>query len=210
MHVHRVLVFAAISIGFWVSNAHGAVTAWTDVIVRVYDTSGVTDGTNRAALDEARKTLEAASVDVIWRPCAHPGSRCDAPMKPGGLAIRIVRSRAPASRRGTLPLGNAMIDTSTGTGALATIYFDHVQWLAEATGTDVRTLLGRAIAHELGHLLLATSAHGPVGLMRALWSQDEIRRGHAQDWRFAPTEIAAIRLRTHARHLAAASAWGTR
>ena len=71
-------------------------------------------------------------------------------------------------------------------------------------------LLGNAIAHELGHLLLATTSHGPVGLMRALWSEDEVRRSQSKDWRFAPAEIAVIRRRAEARRLDASRAWGTR
>ena len=47
------------------------------------------------------------------------------------------------------------------------------------------TLLGRAIAHEIGHLLLGsrTSARG---LMRALWSQDELRGLKPAHWQFSP------------------------
>jgi hypothetical protein len=78
---------------------------------------------------------------------------------------------------------------------LATIYIDRVEWLAHEAGGDSRALLGRAIAHELGHLLLASTSHGPIGLMRALWSQDEVRRGLVRDWTFAPTDLQAIRSR---------------
>lgn len=191
------------------SMTHGAVTGWTDVVVRVYDANGVMAGTNRAALDQARKTLEAASIDVIWRLCPTAPS-CNAPMAPGELAIRIVRSAGQPRYHGAMPLGDAMLDTRSGHGVLATIYIDRVEWLAHEAGADSRALLGSAIAHELGHLLLATTAHGPAGLMRALWSQEEVRRRYASDWTFAPAEIAAIRRRTEARHLDAGRAWGTR
>jgi len=81
---------------------------------------------------------------------------------------------------------------------LATIYLDRVNWMAEQTGVDARALLGRAIAHELGHLLMATGAHGPNGLMRPVWSQSEIRRRQIDDWIFRPREIAAIKARAQA------------
>jgi hypothetical protein len=68
--------------------------------------------------------------------------------------------------------------------------------MAERTGVDAHALLGRAIAHELGHLLMATSAHGPNGLMRPVWSQSEIRSRQIDDWIFRPREIAAIRARS--------------
>jgi hypothetical protein len=179
------------------SAARGAVTAWTDVVVRVYDMNGVISGMNATALDDARKTLTAASIDVIWRLCAKPPV-CDAPLAPGELALRIVRSPGPRRYQGRLPLGDAMVDARRANGVLATVYSDRVEWLAREAGANPRTLLGRAIAHELGHLLLATTSHGPVGLMRGLWTQDEVRRGLARDWDFAPTELAAMRRRVEA------------
>jgi hypothetical protein len=214
MPIRHIVVFVMLVTACTPSLALGAVTAWTDVVVRVYDANGAITGTNRAALDQARKTLEAASIDVIWRMCSTV-SPCNAPMAPGELAIRIVRSAGPPRDHGAVPLGDAMLDTGSGHGVLATIYIDRVEWLAHEAGADSRALLGRAIAHELGHLLLATTTHGPVGLMRAFWSQAEVRRGQARDWAFAPTELATIRRRAEARHRDAGRAdaglaWGTR
>ena len=97
-----------------------------------------------------------------------------------------------------LPLGDATINSQTGAGVLATIYIDRVNWMAEQAGVDARALLGRAIAHELGHLLMATGVHGSHGLMRPVWSQSEIRRRQIDDWIFRPREIAAIKARTQA------------
>jgi hypothetical protein len=186
----------------------GAVTGWTDVVVRVYDANGIMAGTNHAALDHARKTLEAASIDIVWRMCAT--SSCEAPMAPGELAIRIVRSPLPMRYQGNVPLGDAMVDTRSGAGVLATIYVDRVLWLAHEAGTDSRVLLGSAIAHELGHLLLATTSHGPAGIMRALWSKEEVRRAYSRDWVFVPAEIAVIRRRAEARRIEISRMWGTK
>ena len=209
MFLRRVAVLVVVPLACLSSPARGAVTAWTDVVVRVYDAGGVLAGTNRQALDQARKTLEAASIDVIWTMCpANPA--CTEVMKPGELTLRIVRSTAAPLDSRALPLGDAHIDTRTRTGVLATIYIDRVERLANLAGADMRALLGRTIAHELGHLMLATTTHGPVGLMRAFWSQDEVRRGQPRDWSFAPAELAALRGRADARRQAADRAWGTR
>ena len=53
------------------------------------------------------------------------------------------------------------------TGVLATIFVDSVELIASLSEIDATLLLGRAIAHELGHLLLGTNAHSVRGLMRA-------------------------------------------
>ena len=127
-----------------------------------------------------------------WNPC-------DAPLGPRELVLRIVRSVPIDGHRSDLPLGNALINSDVGTGVLATVYIDRVEWVAERTGVHRDTLLGRAIAHELGHLLMATSIHHTRGLMRGVWTPSEIRRRQERDWVFGPGEIAAIKARAFTR-----------
>jgi hypothetical protein len=92
-------------------------------------------------------------------------------------------------------LGHALIDHQKQTGELATVFVDRTRRLAGNLGIDHRVLLGRTIAHELGHLLLATTAHGASGLMREFWSRDELLGTRRDDWIFAPLDAAAIRER---------------
>src|SRR6185503_4733639 len=158
--------------------AIGAVTAWTAVSVRVYDASGLDERLRQAALDVAGSTLAPTSVEISWRVCGLSNKHaayCDTALAPGELAIRIVRAASISERGGGVRLGDAFIDTHEGRGVLATIYLDRVLRLAEQTGADRIALLGHAIAHELGHLLMASNVHGPIGLMRAFWSVDEVR-----------------------------------
>jgi len=196
--------------------AFAAETLFTEVSVRVYDNTGATDAERRPSLRIASSIVSAASVELLWKTCTEPArlatpveaprhGACASPLAPGELAVRIVRSGVvPDGMRHELPLGDAMIDSQTGTGVLATIYIDRVNWLAEHAGIDAHALLGRAIAHELGHLLMATGTHGSNGLMRPVWSETEIRRRQIDDWIFRPQEIAAIKARTQALFLRAA------
>ena len=57
----------------------------------------------------------------------------------------------------------------------------------------MRELLGRAIAHEIGHLLLDTNQHASTGLMRATWSRSELRRDKPADWHFLGDEADTMR-----------------
>jgi hypothetical protein len=174
-----------------------AETLFTEVTVRVYDSTGATDAERRPSLKVAAAIVSAASVELVWKTCTDRRSMCQTPLAPGELAVRIVRAGVVEDgTRRELPLGDAMINSQTGGGVLATVYVDRVNWMAERTGVDAHALLGRAIAHELGHLLMATSAHGPNGLMRPVWSQSEIRSRQIDDWIFRPREIAAIRARS--------------
>jgi hypothetical protein len=164
------------------------------VTVRVYETVQLDPSVKAAALNLARATLASASVDVSWKPCgAVPGVACNRP--PGGdLVVRIVRSTMEPDDR-QLPLGDALVDTGSGVAVLATVYADRVVRVARAAHMQVHTLLGYAIAHELGHLLLASSAHNTHGLMRPIWRDGELRGERSADWRFTPREIALLRVR---------------
>ena len=136
---------------------------------------------------------------------------CERGPAPAELVLRLVQSRdardSQAARgylrsAGLLPLGDALVDRHTQSGVLATIYLDRVRLLAQAAGVTVARLLGHAIAHEIGHLLLASNAHGADGLMRAIWSSQEVRRDRPRDWIFSEQELATIRARRDAARVA--------
>ena len=162
------------------------------VKVRVYRSPEVTSEVLRAALDVAGATFAAASVDVTWKVCG-PGE-CQTPPSSAERLVRLVRSPKGGSPD-TRCLGDALIDSQKGIGVLATVYVDRVLDLVRRLDIDHPTLLGRTIAHEIGHLLLATNTHGSSGLMRELWSPDELLASRADDWALRPGEVAAIRQR---------------
>jgi hypothetical protein len=79
-----------------------------------------------------------------------------------------------------------------------------VHAVAAEANADPAAILGRAIAHELGHLLIGTPVHSPHGLMRALWSQTELRRNRSDDWVFSADQADLMR-RSAARSARAAN-----
>jgi hypothetical protein len=169
----------------------------------VYDAAGLAEALEDSALATAREALRAALVDVRWKRCRARDQEplettCNQPLRntlrEREVSVRIVRATAPKAPNASSPLGDALID-ATGDAAFATVYFNRVVWLAVTAGTDLPTLLGRAIAHELGHLLLATPSHARTGLMRPNWTSDELRRNRAADWAFGRKTIDAIQAR---------------
>lgn len=204
MRLHPV---AALAILLVPAAVPAAVTGPASVAVRVYDPGG-SERLVAAALAAAAPSLASADVDVTWQICrtADAAAVCRSPLRRGELIVRLVRGGLPRHPRATLPLGDALIDARGG-GALATVYVDRVEALARAARADAATLLGRTIAHELGHLLLASRLHSRFGLMRPVWSHEDVRAGHDGDWRFTPQDAGAI----HARLQAAEPniVWGT-
>jgi hypothetical protein len=166
----------------------------TTITIRVYQSAGLPATLEQRALAEAETLLGAAFVDVVWRRCTGPktSTSCDEPLGPSEISLRILKEGAPVHDR-SAALGNAFVDRHAGGGVLATVYFNHVAWLAKLAGTDVAVVLGRAAAHELGHLLLRTSRHPQRGLMRPNWTVGEVRRNRASDWTFTAGDVAALR-----------------
>jgi hypothetical protein len=160
-----------------------------------------------ATFAEAAAILEDAGVGVTWIRCdvafvQRDANPCLRPLAANELAIRFVRlpPHLAQQKQDLVTLGDSLVDTRLGTGALATIYVNRVATLAGRCHVDVQTLLARATAHEIGHLLLGTTAHASAGLMRAAWSQAAIRRTAADDWTFTGRDARAIRENVRARN----------
>lgn len=60
-----------------------------------------------------------------------------------------------------------------GIGSQADVFYAKIIGFRTAGPADRKTLLGYAMAHELGHLLLGCNSHSPRGLMRAVWGPTE-------------------------------------
>lgn len=163
------------------------------VAVRVYQPADSSSTIDPRALAEADKVLRPALVTVLWRPCsgADRSAACDRPPVRSELSVRIVRHGAVRPRAATV-LGNAFVAPGRG-GVLATVYVDEVQDLAKVAGIDPAVLLGRATAHEIGHLLMRTSAHARYGLMRDTWTEPEVHRNQPLDWMFTAGDVVAMR-----------------
>ena len=55
------------------------------------------------------------------------------------------------------------------------------------------SLLGRVIAHEVGHLLHGKEGHGRSGIMREVWTGAELSLNRRGDWLFGLPEQRQLR-----------------
>ena len=181
------------------------------VQVRVYDTTVMSAADRTVALRAATGILAAAGIDISWLICGSSDAAtnppdCAVPLTRNELAVRLVRLAGTPSPRGQLSLGYSLLDMSAGGGTLATVYVDRVEWLvaqgrlgswklevgSSSEGAAAARVLGFAVAHELGHLLLGTNVHAAAGLMRAVWSRSDLQRYNPADWLFTPVETLAM------------------
>lgn len=173
------------------------------VTARFYNLADVSPADRTGATLVAAGILQSSGVDLGWLDCGERsgakghGTRaaCLVPPREGDLIVRLISSPLVRAhgRPGADALGDAYVDTATSAGTLATVYVDRVAAMARAAGVGRATLLGRVMAHEIGHLLLGTADHRPSGLMRAEWSTTFIRRGIPSDWRLSSLDSEIVR-----------------
>jgi hypothetical protein len=204
-------IFVVFVLAFVVPASAAVVDPELRVVIRTYDASAAAGDLSLAQAVSAA-ILEDAGLAVTWVRCdavfvQRDENPCVAPLAANELAIRFVRLPAHLADHDLVTLGDSLVDTQRRTGSLATIYVNRVAALAAQCQVDGRALLGRAVAHEIGHLLMGTSSHASAGLMRATWSQNALRSDRVGDWTFAPQEAVsmrdAVRVR-NARRMAAA------
>jgi hypothetical protein len=169
-----------------------AVAGDSHVVVRVYDMATTNARARATALRAAEQAIASADVSVHWRDCSRGGAAhpCRAVRGVGELVVRIMPTSAPGD---AAELGEASIDSSGRAGVIATVYYGVVRRVSARTGLDTEALLGRAIAHEIGHLLLGATGHGRNGLMRPLWTDDELAQDRPGDWTFSDEERRQLR-----------------
>ncbi len=176
--------------------AHAAESAHT-AVVRTYNYAALSAGDLTTARLEVEQIFRRAGISLEWIACrvlnGDEGALCTEPLLVGrDLMLRLV-DRVPASGARIVALGESMLDRDQRGGVLMTIDLFPVRAVAGGAATSWPTLLGRAIAHEIGHLLLGSADHPRFGLMRALWSHDELRGLTPAQWGFSSREAAQMK-----------------
>ena len=166
------------------------------ILVRIYDNAGVVSSDLNDALKHSREILRRAEVTVDWVQC--PARRtgsvpaiCDTPPGNSEMVVRLVQGAE--KDRDKRPLGQPLLDRSRGTGVFATVFMNRVDRFAEVAQYSRSIVLGRAIAHEIGHLILGTDDHSATGLMREIWTVEQLVRNRPQDWQFSPAQTFELR-----------------
>jgi len=147
------------------------------VTINVYNDAQVSEQVVTQAEQEATRIFRKAGVDSVWIECpsskAGPKrtSECQPPSAPTHLALRIVPW---SSKLGDTVFGTAFLSPE-GEGTYSDVFYDSVEKLHQDWHASLSRVLGHTMAHEIGHLLLGTNAHSPMGIMRPNWLGQELR-----------------------------------
>jgi hypothetical protein len=165
------------------------VTALLSVVV--HNTASVPDDTLAAAKVNVERIYAGAGISMIWA----------SGIEPGTFGIQVVLRRQPSGGPGAMApsaLGTTVGDDHRR-GGLCFVFYERVLTFAHQHHRPVAVILAYAIAHEFGHVLLPAPAHASAGLMKAEWSDDDIRHLATDDRIFTPDQIALIRAAIEAR-----------
>jgi hypothetical protein len=171
----RALVVVVIALGVCetVSRAAGNPVADTGPVLnlRLTTSSDLSRVSQRALVNEAEAIWRDANVRLHWI-TGNTGAETER-----ALRILVTRRAVSASNTQSWPVGellrfpdNSAIATASITSALRIIQGDPDRELLELPAMHQYKLgivLGRAVAHEIGHYLLENSWHARNGLMRA-------------------------------------------
>lgn len=176
------------------------------ITVHVYNYAKVSGTVLGRAKQEAARIYRAAGVETEWADCPlspddvreYPG--CRTPAGPTYIALRIL-SRSMIGGLGLDPskFGLAMLREDGGFASLALVCSECAEPLVQGGRYPYGLILGCLMAHEIGHLLLATTRHSAVGLMHSPWNRRDLEYAAHEQMLFTPKEAQQIRAQVRAR-----------
>jgi len=159
----------AITMSGIVTIAAAHASAQTSRLILTVDVANYAEiprSTLASAEREASRSYTAIGIEVQWLyPAPTDLGRADATV--------LLLSREVGERKITREqLADAVLGQAHKPSARAHIYWHRVQALADRYALAHPDVLGYAVAHELGHLLLPEYSHAPTGIMKAGFDPD--------------------------------------
>ena len=161
------------------------------ITVRVLNPARVPARTAAEAERTAADIFKQAGVEIGWVDC-YSSDACR--REPGRLELWLhLLDKPPATLSGDA-LGYALLTHAPRSdGSYAAVSWPVVRQLADSMEIEPGTVLGAAIAHELGHLLLNSHAHSHDGVMAGRLRPPELIRAARGELRFEDQQAEAMR-----------------
>jgi hypothetical protein len=177
----------------------------TEITIRIRDYAHSQPLVLHHAEQVASTVLRKAGVATRWVDCPVDSSgSCASDLSTLDFVVNVLPySMSDRLRRPGGVLGFAIEGGANDFGFIASVFYDVVKNRAAEHLLEFGELLGDAIAHELGHLLLGTNSHSSMGLMSAFWSGNYFRLASQGQLTFSDAEVKRIEASMNARTLAA-------
>ena len=171
-----------------------------NISVLVYNYAEVAPGILAGAEHQADRILNQAGVRAVWFDCSVKAGKldersiCSSGLGNQNIVLRLLSRHVP-TRVPDFAFGFAV---SPG---LASVFYGDAALMAERQNlrSELPTLLGCLIAHEIGHLLLNSYGHSPTGVMQAEWGPRQLQQSLTGLMVFTPAQSRLIREQVQAR-----------
>ena len=153
--------------------------------ITVYDKAKLSPKVAKATEENLRRILRHSDIEVEWvagqlsadeadlvsyPPTPRKGQEREVACRARrDIAVAII-AQAPSSLNQAI-LGIALPLANKGLNVR--VFNDHIRAEAASRNQEHADILGHAIAHEIGHVLLRSSAHDGLGLMAGVWTSRE-------------------------------------
>jgi hypothetical protein len=220
------LVATTVAIALVASTAFAAAPVASDAVPPMIVTVSVEPNLSPALMQAI-----FSEADAIWRPngisfvwqrtpavsVSYARTGDLAPNVPDTLHL-IIGERRGSGKDGRLPLGWIVFDDMTVPAQeIYLSYANAMRMMEQARGviglidqmpimqreTLLSRAMGRALAHELGHYLLASKVHTERGLMKATLTAVELFSADARGFRIEPAQRRAVAARLRGEPLVA-------
>jgi hypothetical protein len=165
--------------------------------VLVYNYAQVPQATLARAEEQAKAIFRKAGLETQW--WDHFRSKAEFRNDQAGrheadrflVVVRLLPKPRAVLRSSTL--GEALTCEPGAEMCIAQVFLDRVIGRTAIGEISLEQVLGHAMAHEVGHLLLGSNSHWTRGLMRGKWSLEDLRRAAKGDLLFTPQQAEVIR-----------------
>ncbi|MBI2680014.1 MAG: hypothetical protein HYX25_03280 [Candidatus Solibacter usitatus] len=175
-------VFLIASLSCYADGPDGAAADSCAKLAVQVANAGAPPATLAQAQAETTRIFREARIVIEWE-------EYRVSQRAAGCPVRLIVSILPHA---TVSASDMALGSS-GSVVHSLVFLDRIEELARTSGSTV-VILGHAMAHEIGHLLMGP-AHSEIGLMRPRWDRGDIKTAARGRLRFTPAQTEALRAR---------------
>jgi hypothetical protein len=157
------------------------------ITVRVLNPAGIPPRTLLRAEHVAAAAFDQAGVEIAWRQCPS----CGEELATNEFWLHLLINKPPHLHGDALGFA-VLMPARDGAASYGGVFWPAVEQAAASLNADEASLLGAAIAHELGHILLRSPGHAWTGVMRPRFQNAEARMAASGELRFTREQAERI------------------
>jgi|SRR5579883_569361 len=158
--------------------------------IRVVNVAHVPGPELAAAEEIVGHIFQSAGLDPEWLDCDLPARPCNPGVQNSDLWLQILPTRPRVLEPGAA--GYALLTPDCISCGYAAVSYAAVQAISRQWKCELTTLLGAAMAHELGHLLLG-ARHSADGVMAAHFRREAVSRAGRGELLFDAKQAKELR-----------------